>query len=213
MRVISMSRLEHNLDYEISWRTGEIATLRKLIKSNKLTERQLDFVKKYSIASIYSIWEGFVVTSFQHYIEEINNLNLKTNEIHLNILTHTIDLDLNLKDGRSDFSKKCKFINRMAQHLSEEKIKIPNKIPAGSNVNYSVLLKIYECYNFNNRLDEKYEHELNDFLRVRNDIAHGEFSIVVSDEMIDRFSFLVQELMSEVAQTIYNEFQSESFKK
>ena len=212
MRVISMSRLEYNLDYEISWRTGEIAVIRKLIKSDKLTERQLDIIKKYSIASIYSIWEGFVVASFQHYIEEVNNLNLKPNEIHLNILTHTIDLDLNLKDGRSDFRKKCKFVNKVSQHLSEEIIKIPKKIPTGSNVNYDILNKIYECYNFNSRLDEKYEHELNDFLRVRNDIAHGEFSIVVNEGMIDNFSFLVQELMSEVSQTIYDEFRNKSFK-
>ena len=100
-----MSRLKDNLDYEVFW-TGEIATIqRKLVMSDRLTETQLELIKKYSIASIYSLWEGFVVKSIQHYIEEINKLNIKTNEICLSILTHTIDTNLNLEDERKYFKR------------------------------------------------------------------------------------------------------------
>ena len=62
-------------------------------------------------------------------------------------------------------------------------------------------------------LDEKYESNLNYFLTVRNDIAHGEFSIIVDEAMIDKFSFLVIDLMSEIAVIIYDEFKGRSYLK
>ncbi len=60
-------------------------------------------------------------------------------------------------------------------------------------------------------LDKKYDLDLNYFLKVRNDIAHGAFSIIVNEEMIEKFSFLVIDLMSEIALIILEEFRKGSY--
>lgn len=206
-----MSKLKENLEYEINWRMGEIAVIKKLLKSDKLNSREVEIIKKYSIASIYSIWEGFIVKSFEYYIEEINNLNLKIGEINLNILTHTIDSHVQLENGRKEFGKKCKFITQLLEYMSYDTVVIAKKVPTYSNVNSKVVNNIFECFNFGKRLDKKFEPELNYFLMIRNDIAHGEFSIVVDEEKIYAICSLVINLMSEIALIILAEYQNKNY--
>lgn len=206
-----MPNLKENLDYEINWRMGEIAVIKKLIKTNRLNQRELEIIKKYSIASLYSIWEGYVGKSFEYYVEEINNLNLKMDEINLNILTHSIDSHMQLDNGRKEFATKRKFINNLLQYISKDTIIITKKLPTDSNINFKVINKIFECFDFSKRLDTNYESELNYFLMIRNDIAHGEFNIVIDEEKIYKICSLVINLMSEVALIILSEYQSKNY--
>jgi hypothetical protein len=208
-----MSRLRDNLEYEIDWRVGEIAVIKKLIKSDKLNSSELEIIQKYSIASIYSLWQGFVVRSFECYIEEINNFNLKAEEISLNILTHTMDTLLQFEKGRTDFVKKCNFVNKLFGYIIKDTFVITKTMSTKSNVNFKELNDTFECFNFSKRLDQKYASDLNFFLTVRNNIAHGEFSIVIDEDMIYRFCSLVTDLMSEVALIIFYEYQNENYLK
>jgi len=206
-----MSNLKENLDYEIDWRIGEIATMKKLINSQKLNQKELLMIKKYSIASLYSIWEGFVGKSFEYYIDEINFLQIKTAEICLSILTHTIDSQLQLKNERKDFSTKCKLVEKLFNYVSNDTIVISKNLPTDSNINFKVINNIFEWFNFSRRLDKTYESDLNFFLKVRNDIAHGEFSIMVDENEIYRFCSVVINLMSEVALIIISEYQEKNY--
>ncbi len=208
-----MSRLKENLEHEINWRVGEIAVIKKLIKSDRLNQRELVLIKKYSVASLYSIWEGFVGKSFEFYTEEINNLHLKTSEISINILTHTIDSQVQLRSERKEFATKCKLVGKLFECMSNDTIAITRNLPGSSNLNFKVIKNIFECFNFSRRLDSKYESDLNFFVKVRNDIAHGEFSIAVDDKKIYDFCSLVMDLMSEVTLIILNEYQEKSYLK
>jgi hypothetical protein len=208
-----MSRLRDNLEYEIGWRVGEIATIKKLIKSDKLNPSELEVIQKYSIASIYSLWQGFVVRSFECYIEEINNSNLKAEEISLNILTHTMDTLLQFEKGRTEFAKKCNFVNKLFEYLTNDAFVITKAVPNKGNINFKELNDIFECFNFSKRLDKKYASDLNFFLKVRHDIAHGEFSILIDENMIYKFCSLVTDLMSEVALIIFYEYQHKNYLK
>jgi hypothetical protein len=208
-----MLNLENNLDHEINLRLGEIAILKKLIKSKKLNQRESVILIKYSVASIYSIWEGFVLKSFEYYVEEINNLHLNTNEININILTHTIDCQVQLRNERKEFVTKCKLVDQLFEYVSNENMIITKELPTNSNVNFKVINDIFACFNFNRRLNKRYESKLNFFLKVRNDVAHGVFSIVVEEINVHEFCLLVTNLMSDVALIILSEYQEKSYLK
>lgn len=208
---MNMLNLENNLDHEINLRLGEIAILKKLIKSEKLNQRESVILIKYSVASIYSIWEGFVLKSFGYYVEEINNLHLNTNEININILTHTIDCQVQLRNERKEFATKCKLVDQLFEYVSNDSVIITKEIPTNSNVNFKVINDIFACFNFTRRLNKRYESKLNFFLKVRNDVAHGVFSIVVEEINVHEFCLLVTNLMSEVALIILSEYQEESY--
>jgi hypothetical protein len=208
-----MLNLQNNLDHEIDFRLGEIATLKKLLKSKKLNQGESVILTKYSVASIYSIWEGFVLKSFEYYVEEINNLHLRTNEIHINILTHTLDCKVTLGNERKEFATKCKLVDQMFEYASNESVVITKEVPTNANVNFKVINNIFACFNFSRRLNKRYESKLNFFLKVRNDVAHGIFSIVVDETNIQEFCSLVINLMSEVALIILSEYQERSYLK
>lgn len=208
-----MLNLKNNLNYEIDLRVGEIAIIKKLLKSSKLNPQELLLLTKYSVASIYSIWEGFVVKSFGYYVEEINNLQLKTKEININLLTHTVDSQVQLRNERKEFATKCELVGQLFEYISNDDVVITKELPTNSNINFKVINNIFTCFNFSRQLDNKYKSELNFFLTVRNDVAHGKFSILVDMQNIHEFCSLVIDLMSDVSVIILSEYQEKSYLK
>lgn len=75
---------------DINWRVSELASLKTIPFRYNITESHKNILIKYTMPSIYSLWEGFIKSSFQSYIRELNNLNIPIQNTHINLLTHTI---------------------------------------------------------------------------------------------------------------------------
>ena len=205
-----MLRLEMELLYDIEWRTNELSIIRTIPLLCNCTSEQIKVIEKYSVVAIYSLWEGFVVNSFTLYIRELNNLNLTCDKIKLNILTHDIDMRINLKNERKDIVKRREFVDNLFKY-TKSPINISPKIPTDSNVNYKVMNKILECFSMAPLSTERFERQLNKLLTVRNKIAHGEYSIPVDGKLIQEFDFTVQEAMHEVANSIIEGFVNKTY--
>lgn len=123
-----MGTFEKELLYEISWRTNEISILRTIPYLFPLSKRQKLALERHTIPAIYSLWEGFVVTTFEVYVREINSYNLSAEKLNLCILTHAIDAELQLNNGRTDFEKKQKLIEGLSKYYNTA-ITIVNKLP------------------------------------------------------------------------------------
>ena len=109
-----MIRLEQEMLQEVDWRTNELSIIRTIPLLFNFSDKQKEILEKYSVAAIYSIWEGFVTKSFSLYIREINSLNLTYDKINLNILTHDIFIKFDLTDEqRKHFENKCNFVNNI----------------------------------------------------------------------------------------------------
>lgn len=205
-----MLKLEMELLYEIEWRTNELSIIRTIPLLCYCTQKQIDVLEKYSVVAIYSLWEGFVVNSFTLYIRELNNLNLTCDKIKLNILTHDIDMRINLKNGRRDVEKRRKFVDDLFKY-TKSPIKISPKLPTESNVNYKVINNILESFYLSPLSAKRFKAQLNKLLTVRNNIAHGECSIPVDGKIIQEFDFTVQEAMHEVTNSIVEGFVNKTY--
>lgn len=196
--------------YEIEWRTNELSIIRTIPLLCNCTAEQIKVIEKYSVVAIYSLWEGFVVNSFTLYIRELNNLNLTCDEIKLNILTHDIDMKINLKNERKDLVKIREFVGNLFEY-TKSPINITSKIPTESNINYKVITKLLENFYMEPLPSKRFGRQLDKLLTVRNKIAHGEYSIPVDGELIQEFDFTVQEAMHEVTNSIVEGFVYKTF--
>lgn len=203
-----MSLFEEKISLEISWRTAEIATLKRLPFHSRLSDGEKQILKKYTIPALYSLWEGFVKDTFTHYIKEINDLNIGFDKIAPELLAHSIDIHyLRNKDYLNeipkDFQKSIKrirhFVNDFKEEVGRNAIVIPTTLPTEANINYDVVTKILLRFNLETLPKEPYEKKLNKLLTYRNSVAHGDFSIPVETAVIDELSQLVIDLMSEVS--------------
>lgn len=171
------------------------------------------FFLNYSIPIIYSIWEGFVQSSFQTYVREINKLNLPIDQICKRILVYNTESRFKqFKQYPVKFDRKANFFDQLNQFFLTNSFEINPEVNTESNVGFKVLNRIMEEFN----LDEIKEYpkpnyslvnELDKFLlRVRNGVSHGNNAIIVKRSDLDRAITLVEILMDLVFENIRKGF-------
>lgn len=196
-----MPTLEEKIAYEIDWRTAEISITKSLPFLFPFSHEQSEILRKYAVPTFYSLWEGFVVECFSIYIREINDLKLTREQIHFNILTHSIDALCQLNNARIEFPKQVSLIKKICDHIDKE-IVIPVGIPTESNIKYKVINAIFHRFNLNPFPSDPYEKRLNKLLLVRNGIAHGQNSIPITSELLEETSETVILCMHSTAERI-----------
>lgn len=208
-----MNRLEQELLYEINWRTNELSILRTLPLTCNCNPKQIEILERYSVVAIYSIWEGFVVTGFNLYTTKINGLNLTYDEINLNILTHDLFIKFDLtEEQRKHFKNKCKFISDVIQ-FPKLPVNLSPILPKESNISFDVINQILTHFYLDELPAKEFEKRLKKLLYYRNNIAHGEFSLPVTRELVNDFILTVIDAMSEVAIRIIEGFNNRKYLK
>ncbi len=206
-----MDLLVAEIQSDINWRVSEISN----IKTIPLRYNILDSHKKtlilYSVPSLYSLWEGYVKNTFQLLTSYLNNLEIQSRLVHINILTHAIENECLLGNERKHFDRKINLVES-SLNIYDSLLSIKQSIPTESNVNYKVINKVLERFNIR-FLDNKYERPLNRLLLFRNKIAHGENSITVNTNDIQDFSFLIQNLMYDILVLIEDYLRNEFYKR
>ena len=198
---MALDDLQEKINHEIQWRVDEISMIKTIPILYPFSNKQKETWQKHSIPIFYSLWEGFVVECFSHYSEEINSMELSKNDICLNLLTHSLDVELNLKNGRVEFNTQKQLVNTISTCFSKP-IYLKKRVPTGSNVNLKAINDILTRFNLDSLPENLYESKLNKLLKFRNSLAHGEFSIPITQESVDELSATVIECMHAVAAKI-----------
>jgi hypothetical protein len=187
-----------DIENDIVWRMSELGSLKSIPLRYKLLPHHKEMIIKYTIPSIYALWEGFVKNSFRRYIEEINSLNLSINDIHINLLVHSLtSLDkLRLENPRNSFKSKKEFTENYFEVISRPFV-ISEIIPTRSNVNFEVINEILQLFNLDS-LPTTFEKPLSKLVLFRNSIAHGEVRIPIKIKDIELFTQLLNDLMIEI---------------
>lgn len=202
--------LSEELEEEIRWRVYEIAALKKVTKLSKISDENREVISKYTIPAFYALWEGFVSKAFEIYAKTINKLKLNHKDIHPNILTHDLDVKKGLKDGRTSLNKQVELTLDLINYF-ESDLLISGKVPTKSNVNFRVINSILERFNLSKFNKGKYEFQLNKLLKYRNDIAHGDNSLIVDDNIIAELSKTSIDCMYELQEKIEVGFDNKSY--
>lgn len=175
-------QLERKLNDEVEWRISEMSSLKLILHIGNMGEEKKGLLKKYSIPAFYSIWEGYVVRALEEYINMVNSMGLSFNEIHPYLITHDIDMKQGLKDGRVNLNTKVDFCREIKTYF-EAPLSISTRIPTKSNVNFKVINNILVNLNLEKLDERRYKHKLTKLVKYRNDIAHGENSLLVDDDI------------------------------
>lgn len=202
----SASLLERDILSDIEERKQLMLQTKTLYLKYNFSSDHEQFFLNYSIPTIYAIWEGFIQTSFQTYIREINRLELTLENICTPLLVYNAELRFKqFKQYPKERKKKHLFFEKLNIFYKSTTFEIfPIIIDTQSNVGYKVLNRIMDEFNLESLPDAIQPNylltdELDRFLlKVRNDVAHGNNSVTVHREDLDRAINLVEILMDEV---------------
>ncbi len=208
-----MENFQKEIMADINWRYSELSILRTLPFRYGLSEDHKNFLFRYSVPIIYSLWEGFIKSSFECYVRAINFLELKMSQLNPKLIAHAIDSNdkLTLQNPRLQFRTKVEFVESLMDFVNNE-VRISSQIPTASNVNYEVLNKILERFNLEKIPTKDFKSPLNKLLRFRNSVSHGDNSIPVTSEDIEYFCSLINDLMYEVYDRIEVGFKNKTYK-
>ena len=223
-----MPEFDNKLQEVIAERVTVIFELERTIFTRRynLSKIHQDILSTQSISILYSIWEGFVQTSFNLFIDELNKFELEVYEFCDEIVIHQMETSFKqLKEYPNRTSQKIKYLQSLKSFYSLNKHPLSRVINTQSNVGLSVLNKIlltfslepfpehWQNYTYpNSNLKDSMEL----FLKLRNTVAHG--GDLMSDERIDhevfeRFKTLILDLMYELRSKMLTGLSNESFKK
>lgn len=206
-------KILEDIEADIAWRMSELGSLKSIPLRYNLLPHHQEMIIKYTIPSIYALWEGFVKNSFRSYIDEINSLNLAVSDIHINLLVQsltTID-KLRLENPRNSFKSKKDFTAHYFEVISRP-FGMTDIIPTRSNVNFEVINEILLLFNLE-LLPKTFDKPLDKLVLFRNSIAHGEVRIPIKIKDIVTFTQLLNDLMIEIILRIENGLVSRTYLK
>ncbi len=214
--------LAEDILLDIEDRKSRMLTTQTLFDKYDFSDADEQFFLNHSFPIIYSIWEGFVQTTFQTYIreinKEINRLNLLPQQICKPILLQQIESRFpQFKQYPEAIEKKIKFIDNFSFFLARTNMRIDPHFNTESNVGFKVLNRLLTEFNLENITEypiSQYslKEELDEFLlKIRNGIAHGENAIQVQRNDLNRAITLVKYLMDLVFEKVNEGFRDKKY--
>ena len=221
--------LEQEILSDIAERKDLMSRVKLLSPRYNFSEADEHLFLNYSIPIIYSIWEGFIQSALQTYIRSLNRLRLSPDDICDQILIYHMESEflqfkqyprpMNREDQLKRTNKqKVNFFKELKSFYRSETIAIDAKVNTESNVKFNVLNRILGDFNLSEISEfplPRYslKIELNRFVDIRNKVAHGQDSVIVSFEDLERAITVVGRLVELVFASIRDGFINESYKK
>lgn len=208
---MTITLLEDELRSNIDERKIQLLSTKTIAFRYAFNEVDEQFFLNYSIPIVYSIWEGFINSAFQSYVREINRLCLSTDVICKQILVFNVESKFKqFKEYPQKMNLKANFFNNLSTFFEDKTVHIFPIINTESNVGFNVLNRILSDFNFKeipeypiSGTQYSLKYELDKFLlKIRNNVAHGDNSITVYKEDLDRATKLVEYLMDLVVERI-----------
>jgi len=207
--MINMNILLDSIDEDIDWRISQIILIRKLPTKSTYDSSETEFLVQNAVPILYSLWEGFLKNTYE-FIDDYIIRKLRINKNYfdndLYITTYVLDKKCKFKFGREDIGQKVKHVEKLFKLIDSPTTK-KSKRYDGTTFNYKNTCKMLSIFEIEG-IDSKYESDLDDFLKKRNRISHGDgdrFIRIEKDEL-NNFANLVIDLMYDVSLNVEKKF-------
>lgn len=217
------------IELDRAWREEEIRTMNNILTELK-DDNDKNKLRRAIICLLYAHIEGFVKFSFGLYIESINGLKLKCQDVKPILIAAVYHKDfskLTDPDAKSKlFTKKAqedKYIRRIC--LQEEfferindvfnsEIKIDDGyINTENNVGREVLEKLLYQVGLSHKSLDNTIGPLSRLLNKRNDIAHGTDKSSIKAEHYDEYFKCALGIMKELTSTLFLAYSKKDYLK
>jgi hypothetical protein len=164
-----------------AWREGEFAKFK--VNSHEV-EGNLWF--RMCVLMIYAHWEGYIVSSLKILIEHLNTLNLTPSDIQTKLLVLGLSDEYKSLSGKQSFLQRVEFTNKF-KNLLGKAIKFKKKVDTKSNLRAEILEELCLIFDFDFGKFHDCTSIIDRLVNVRNSIAHGENSFVITADNVHSY--------------------------
>jgi len=170
-KVRTYNQLSSKITEELAWRRKELKIVKDQIPntSSPLQHAAL----RFAVPILYAHWEGFAKISCDTYLKFVASKYLN----HEALQPQFIALSLANKIGKlevKNIKERTESIELLIDLMTKKSnIKTKNVIQTKSNLRFDVFKEILYILNLNENLFKRYETLIDDLVKTRNTIAHG----------------------------------------
>lgn len=190
---------------ELDWRLIEIATLKKLVVQSGISEAQRRVILRAGWALLYAHYEGFAKNSLATFYDSVKACKLPTHRLPK--ATQNFALKKKIKKLREEST--VNFIDETLDfvHCTLHSPATFDEIKTVSNLYFSTLNNLLNDADVKEIRTPSAKWKINNLVRRRNDIAHGENVIIGDvDYFVERCDY-VENLMYEIVENMDNRIQ------
>jgi hypothetical protein len=166
------------------------------------TEEQKKLLRGACVLLIYAALEGGVKELTGQLFDYINRQSETVSNLTEPFLHLAISTKCSLANPVTDFAKQKKLVCRIRDAVNGI-AHLPGSINTESNITPRVFDRICSSIDIENFLTNEDEKDLNQLLRFRNNIAHGDQEMHIDSSRIDQFSRISQLILTKLAEKIY----------
>ena len=206
MKIRSLLELTDALDNASAWRKKEISTLQSLIQSRNRPHEQAA-LRRAAVPVLYAHWEGFAKFAAMAYLELVLRQRRRYRELAANFLAISARGRIRQAAESRRLSAHIPVVEFIISGQDEQaRFSTEGAIDTESNLSSSVLRDILLTIGIPYEGDWSSKELLLDgsLLKTRNDVAHGERSVVDSSTY-DQLHDLVISLVDQLKNSIENQ--------
>lgn len=181
-------------------RQMDIAMTKRAILLGK-SDRQRNMLVRSCVLIIYASLEGGIKEMCRHYLSTINLAPPMAQDLVASYLYFAAKQSCKIGQAVSDHEK-GEMLSVSIRDFMGAPIVMPTAVETESNLTPKVLSRIARVLNLDFALDNRGEADLNQLLRFRNNISHGDQRMPIDDSRISQFSGITQYILTEFASAI-----------
>lgn len=186
MKIKTPEQLTDKLANDLIWRKRELSEIKSLIELKNISPQKHNVFIRSGICILYAHWEGFVKLASNSYLEYIRMQQLSYNQLTNNFIALAMKEKLKEAKETNKPSLYIPICDFFLFELSEKCFLPKDVISTVSNLSSEVLKEItlilgldFSLYSTKSKLiDEK-------LLKARNQIAHGEYLVIDTEEYLE----------------------------
>lgn len=207
------------LEEELAWRQEELVFLKNQL--NFVNETKRDKYRKSMILMLYAHFEGFTKIALQTYIQYLNELEIKVDNVNSNLQASHMQKEFNAYDNLDKknrffkkplpedaklhrFCRRVEFIEAFDNYRDTELVLPDEIIDTESNLWYIVLQKNLYKVGLPIDLFEEQHADIDALVNRRNSIGHGNFRTGVTQEEYDKWERKTFSVMSQMNIILYD---------
>ena len=173
----TLNDLLESIDHEFSWRFSELKNVLLAIRSCETDKKRQSFIRA-GISLCYAHWEGFVKNVGNLYLSYISLQRLPNKRLQSSFVISSIDWKMRQESHNSVISTKdiTTFLNYLRKEFDRRSyVQYKNQINTKSNLSYKVFVYICKILCLNHDDFELKQKKIDELVKSRNSIAHGEY--------------------------------------
>jgi len=209
MSIRTAEELSNKLSEDLAWRKKELSAIKSLVETRTFSTEKHNVLVRSGICILYSHWEGFIKLAANSYLEYIRSKKLTYKQLSSNFLA--LAMKEKLKEAK-ETNKPSLYIPVCEFFLSDlnQRCSLPKDvISTVSNLSSEILKEITAVLGIDFRFYSTKSNLIDEqLLKPRNEIAHGEHSLVDREEYIE----LHQEVIA-MLEAFRNQIENASIQK